>query len=278
MLTLDEKIELANWIVDHNANVALTGSLYVYLKCKQLNIPYPLYREPQDIDILVNTTQILEDDEFPACFCLPPFMENVEMNNDFDYPIIGRFYYRGTKVEFLYADNYRDEFVEMRELYIPKNGKGCYKHDYWNFGLMFDLIGAKQYFMKADSNPEYLKKTHDDIDKLFNMIKEYNYDWEKEYLEILKFYIDNKISLKKYKDYGRITIEGWIWDNIVKGYPELVKWFGLVSKIDYDWFKDNKDKFNYFDEGKIHCIDKILIGSDIKLIKNIIHNRLTKID
>lgn len=280
MLTLEQKIELANWIIDHNNNVALTGSLSIYLRCKKLNIPYPLDREPQDIDILVDTEAINKDDDFPACFCLPPFLEDEKMNNNFDYPIIGRFYYRGTKVEFLYADNYRDEFVEMRELCIPKNGRGYYKTDHWNFGLLFDLIGAKQYFMKADSNPEYLNKTHNDIDKLFNMIIDHNYDWEKEYINILSFYINRKLSLKNFKDYGRITIEGWIWDNIVKGYPELVKWFNLVSHIDYDWFKDHKDKFDYFDEAKLHPMDdfcrRILWDDDIKIIKDIVKNRITE--
>ena len=97
---------------------------------------------------------------------------------------------------------------------------------------------------------------------------------------VMKRYV--RAMLKKYKDYGRITIEGWIWDNIVKGYPELVKWFGLVSKIDYDWMVQNKDKFYYFDETKIQPMDnfcrKILCGRDTDIIKDIIHNRKTDIN
>lgn len=276
MLTLNEKIELAYWIIEHNNNVALTGSLSIYLRCKELNIPYPLDREPQDIDILVDYDKVKEDEEFPVCFCLPPFMEEIEMNKqDFDYPIIGRFMYRGTKVEFLYSDNFRSQFLETRELILNRN-RGYRDVKYWEFGLIFDLIGAKQYFMKVDSNTEYLNKTHNDIEKLFNMINESNYDWESEYIEILKYYIINKKSLKKYKDYGRICIEGWIWDNIVKGDSELVKWFTLVSSIDYDFVKNRKDKFTQFNVNNLHCLN-LLDDHDTAIIKDIVKNRKTEI-
>lgn len=276
MLTLNEKIELAYWIIEHNNNVALTGSLSIYLRCKELNIPYPLDREPQDIDILVDYDKVKEDEEFPVCFCLPPFMEEIEMNKqDFDYPIIGRFMYKGTKVEFLYSDNFRSQFLETREFVLNRN-RGYSDIKYWEFGLMFDLIGAKQYFMKVDSNTEYLNKTHNDIEKLFNMINESNYDWESEYIAILKYYIINKKSLKKYKDYGRITIEGWIWDNIVKGDSELVKWFALVSSIDYDFVKNRKDKFTQFNVNYLHCLD-LLDDHDTAIIKDIVKNRKTEI-
>jgi len=276
MLTLDEKIELAYWIIDHNNNVALTGSLYVYLKCKELNIPYPLDREPQDIDILVNYDKVKDDEEFPVCFCLPPFIEEVEMNKlDFDYPIIGRFTYRGTKIEFLYSDNFRSKFTETKEFVLNRN-RGYRDIKYWDFGLMFDLIGAKQYFMKIDSNPEYLNKTRNDIDKLFNMINESNYDWESEYIEILKYYIINNKSLKTYKDYGRICIEGWIWDNIVKGDSELIKWFSLVSSIDVDFIKNNKDKFTQFNVNYLHCLN-FLDDHNTSIIKDIVKNRKTEL-
>ena len=86
-LTIENKLEIAKWIVDNN-DACLTGSLMLYVRGFKLN------REPYDIDIVVSSFEHLK---------LPPMCYEIK---DDSYPTEDylKFEYLGTTID-LFLDN-----------------------------------------------------------------------------------------------------------------------------------------------------------------------------
>ena len=148
-LTLEEKIELALWLSSHNSNIALTGSLMLYLRQQPRKIEdFVLKREPQDIDFIVNAS----DDEDKYNLVLPPFIDKIETQfSDYDgYEVLARFWYRGTKVEFIESPHFRydEDFVDGswygRKNTFVQDFAFFHNHHYnIRLSLICDLIVAK---------------------------------------------------------------------------------------------------------------------------------------
>lgn len=290
MNNLEDKIELANWLDRHNHQVALSGSLMLYLYYQHNNWKFPLEREPRDIDIVVDYDTMVNDDEFIGDFCLPPFMEEVDIKdvNGDGYPVIKRFKFYGLKIEFLYSYHYRSKYYHISYLKLAKvNGKEKLVKGVkdWNWSIIFDLLGAKYQYIKDDSNEQYINKCKDDIEKICESLYENNFNWEDEYIDILshwiykKLYFDGNDIRNEWKerqefDWGRYAAEQYIKKYIVKDNLELQKWFEFIQKFDYKKLQEIKEKEKIEDKGGklIYSFDDIL-PEDNNILEKIIINK-----
>ena len=93
-MNLEKKIELAIWLCEYNPNIAITGSMMLYLiwiQKKDHNLEnFYLGREPQDLDFIVN----VEDDFDYDSILTQPFIKDEERveSEITGYPILKRFY------------------------------------------------------------------------------------------------------------------------------------------------------------------------------------------
>lgn len=182
MLTIDEKLKLAEWFCKYNPNIALTGSLMMYILTKDTG-DYPFDREPEDIDFIVDYMQLCSDDLWDREFVIPPFSINVEKTREVDnYPVMKRIYYKGTKIEFLYGSQYRTRFYKTKH-----NNK---KYEF-SLGLPVDLYAAKQMYLLEDKNEEYIEKTRKDLNALDTWFSKNPEIVFENYARILHGYFDN---------------------------------------------------------------------------------------
>lgn len=285
MLTLKEKIELALWLCNHNYNIALTGSLMLYLKYyDKKNDSFFLGREPQDIDFIMDA-----NDEDCDNLVLPPFIEKAEIKmSEYDgYEVLARFWYKGTKVEFIETPRFRydKDYINYDWYRDYKDKEEANRHfyeDFYNFhhnhynirlALTCDLINAKQEYIKVDKNEDYINKTKEDLKKIYSIYDKYYKD---EYNTIIKFYLEKGWYYKaRSEDEARKFVEDLIWKNEVSNYECREVWFNYIKAIDHNWrdqyinYRKSQDRFyegyRYgsvgYDEQKL--IDKMLYGYDI---------------
>jgi len=293
-MSLKEKIELALWLCEHNHNIALTGSLMLYLRYyDKKNDSFFLKREPQDIDFIINA-----NDEDCDNLVLPPFIEKVEveMSSFEGYEVLARFWYKGTKVEFIetpyfrydkeyisydwYRD-YKDKDTELRK-FCADFYNFHYHHSNIRLALTCDLITAKQKYIEEDKNEEYINKTKEDLNKILAIYNDYYKD---EYNTIIKFYLEKGWYFKALnEDIGRKFVENLIWKNEVSNYESRELWYDYITKIDHNWqdqyikFKKSQDHWYEghrfcvgYDEQKL--IDKMIYGYEIPFEVNKVEDK-----
>lgn len=282
-MNLKEKIEFAIWMCQHNHNIALTGSLMLYLRYFDKDKDFFLGREPEDIDFIVDTN---DEDEYD--FILPPFIEKVETKmSDYDgYEVLARFWYKGTKIEFIETPRFRYD-----EEYFSSNWYREYKdnterikdfcNDFYVFhtchknirlALVSDLVEAKEKYIQEDKNEEYIEKTKEDLNKIYPLLKE---NYKDEYITILKFYLKKGWYYKKLtEDDARKLLEKIIWDKEVANCKEHEKWYDYIKKITHDWqdkyieFEKLKDKWYngerfHVDYKEEKILNKLIYGYEI---------------
>lgn len=167
-LTVQEKIELAYWLCEHNKGY-LTGSLMLYL------IGLDLGREPHDIDIIV-TADTLTDE-----IILPPFTKILEMTNKDGYLVIKRVQYMDTIIEFIAHDStipfYEQKtYLTHKQDILPLTKNFDIVTDIFDtkilrYAFLTDLVEAKEYYLMHDTNAEYLEKTRKDLEIIKNWDK-----------------------------------------------------------------------------------------------------------
>ena len=254
-MNLEKKIELAIWLCEYNPNIAITGSMMLYLRWiqkKDHNLEnFYLGREPQDLDFIIN----VEDDFDYDSILTPPFIkdeERVESERP-GYPILKRFYYEDVKVEFIEATHYRytDEYMPykfdnskfstysfLRDFYSTRNIR---------LALVTDLYAAKLQYIKDDDNADYIEKSKQDVNKLDMIMKERYLD---EYFVIINSYLKNDwCHDKRVNDYGRDVAENLIEKYIVTDRTKT-EWLNYLKAIDHnylsyfsEWYKREKDRF-----------------------------------
>lgn len=255
-MTLNEKIELAVWMCQHNNFLALTGSLMIYMKYGNI-----LGREPHDIDFIVDVEEYLED----YSLILPPFITKTEddYSNSTGYDVLKRFWIGDTKIEFIEANHFRyhEDYVG-RDKYGKSNGihkdfleefNASRSHNYnIKYALLSDLIDAKKQYFEEDENKEYLDKTYKDLqilepilDLKDNYTREYRglgkyqdklgiTNLETDYYQIIKGYITECWYSKTFEeDKSRKYIENKINDKFVKNNPENKEWFNFIQTINH---------------------------------------------
>ena len=277
-MTLEKKLELAIWLCDHNYNIALTGSMMLYLRWiqeKDHNIEnFYLGREPQDLDFIVNVDDDWDDDSILT----PPFIKDEEKVDSkiTGYPILKRFYYEDVKVEFIESTHYRytDEYIPLkfdnskfttssflRDIYSHRSGKGDIR-----LALVTDLYAAKLQYIKDDDNADYIEKSKQDLNKLDMIIKDhYLLD---EYFVIIESYLKNSwYHDKRINDHGRDVAENLIEKYIVTDSAKA-EWINYIKAIDHnylsyfaEWYRREKNKFYfsmwYTDEVETYIDDLI---------------------
>lgn len=277
-LTLEEKIELAIWLCEHNSNLALTGSLMLYLRQRPKKIEdFILKREPQDIDFIINAS----DEDAKNELILPPFIEKYETQfSDYDgYEVLARFWYRGTKVEFIESPHFRydKDFVGSswygNKKSLAQDFSSFHNHHYnIRLALISDLIVAKKSYIEVDKNEDYLNKTKKDLELLNNF---YQKSYKDEYVTIIKSYLDHSwYYSKKTTDLGRKFIEQLIWKYEVSNYESREEWYKYIINIDHNWheayieYRRKRDpyysKYGYgidYEEQKM--IDKMIYSYNI---------------
>lgn len=138
-LTYSQKLELAEFICLGN-NGVLTGSLMLRMRGIDLG-------HIGDIDILVETTD-------PNDITLPPLCVGKEIVKDEGYSVLKRCFFLGNKIEFITVDTI---FQNMYD--------SSYDFGYdMNIAKVSDLLEAKKFYLRHNSNPEYLEKTKRDIE------------------------------------------------------------------------------------------------------------------
>ena len=259
-MTLEKKLELAIWLCNNNPNIALTGSMMLYLRWiqkKDHNLEnFYLGREPQDLDFIVKVDDDFDDDSILT----PPFIKDDEIVDSeiTGYPILKRFYYEDVKVEFIEATHYRytDEYIPLkfdnskfttssflRGFYSNRSGKGDIR-----LALVTDLYAAKLQYIKDDDNADYIEKSKQDVNKLDMIMKERYLD---EYFVIIKSYLKNSwYHDKRVNDYGRDVAENLIEKYIVIDNTKK-EWINYLKAIDHnylsyfsEWYRREKDGFH----------------------------------
>lgn len=239
-MNLEKKIELAIWLCEYNPNIAITGSMMLYLRWiqkKDHNLEnFYLDCEPQDLDFIVNV-----DDDFDYDSILtPPFIKDEERveSEITGYPILKRFYYEDVKVEFIEATHYRytDEYMPykfdnskfstysfLRDFYSTRNIR---------LALVTDLYAAKLQYIKDDDNADYIEKSKQDVNKLDVIMKERYLD---EYFVIINSYLKNDwCHDKRVNDYGRDVAENLIEKYIVTDSTKT-EWLNYLKANDYNY-------------------------------------------
>lgn len=254
-MNLEKKIELAIWLCEYNPNIAITGSMMLYLRWiqkKDHNLEnFYLGREPQDLDFIVN----VEDDFDYDSILTPPFIKDEERveSEITGYPILKRFYYEDVKVEFIEAPHYRytDEYMPykfdnskfstysfLRDFYTTRNIR---------LALVTDLYAAKLQYIKDDDNADYIEKSKQDVNKLDMIMKERYLD---EYFVIINSYLKNDwCHDKRVNDYGRDVAENLIEKYIVTDSTKT-EWLNYLKAIDHnylsyfsEWYRREKDRY-----------------------------------
>lgn len=277
-MTLEKKIELAIWLCEHNPNVALTGSLMLYLRWKldpnNKGKDFYLDREPQDLDFIV---YIDEDDYDEYGFCLPPFIEKVEEKYSTltGYDVLARFWIDGVKVEFIETPYFRydEEFIGT-SWFRPGEGSKGFMNDFRlfhahhkNIRLAFisDLINAKETYVKEDKNLDYISKTKKDL----IILKDYlNGIYKDDYFKILKTYINKSLYLKhNYEDKSRKMLEKIIYDYEVNNDTSKENWYKYISNLDHNWH----NQYNHLEslKGNITCYSTT--RNEEKLLEEIVY-------
>lgn len=252
-MNLEKKIELAIWLCEYNPNIAITGSMMLYLRWiqkKDHNLEnFYLGREPQDLDFIVN----VDDDFYFDSILTPPFIKDEERvkSEITGYPILKRFYYEDVKVEFIEATHYRytDEYMPykfdnskfstysfLRDFYSTRNIR---------LALVTDLYAAKLQYIKDDDNADYIEKSKQDVNKLDMIMKERYLD---EYFVIINSYLKNDwCHDKRVNDYGRDVAENLIEKYIVTDSTKT-EWLNYLKAIDYnylsyfsEWYRREKN-------------------------------------
>ena len=268
-MNLEKKIELAIWLCEYNPNIAITGSMMLYLRWiqkKDHNLEnFYLGREPQDLDFIVN----VEDDFDYDSILTPPFIKDEERveSEITGYPILNRFYYEDVKVEFIEATHYRytDEYMPykfdnskfstysfLRDFYSTRNIR---------LALVTDLYAAKLQYIKDDDNADYIEKSKQDVNKLDMIMKERYLD---EYFVIINSYLKNDwCHDKRVNDYGRDVAENLIEKYIVTDRTKT-EWLNYLKAIDHnylsyfsEWYKREKDRY-YSSFWHTHEVDKYI--------------------
>ena len=269
-MTLEKKIELAAWISAHNHQVALTGSLMLYLKSKAKNIDeFYLGREPNDIDFVI-------DSKSDKDLILPPFIEKVESgySESTGYPVLARFWYDGVKIEFIETDYLRYEtfdihsLVKSSQLLRNEDIDKCKEFGHINMVLICDLIAAKKAYIEEDEDKNYIEKTKQDLDKI---LYEYTPDHYKyEYTVILQNYFEKPwYYLAKGKDVGRKFIDNLIFERHVKENKSKERWYYFLTDIDHSFHEKyimekhkNQPHFDFAEKyitvDEYNTIDKIV--------------------
>lgn len=258
-MNLEKKIELAIWLCKYNPNIAITGSMMLYLRWIQKKDHtlenFYLGREPQDLDFIVNV-----DDDFDYDSILtPPFIKDEERveSEITGYPILKRFYYEDVKVEFIEAPHYRytEEYIPykfdnlrfstcsfLRDFYANSIGKSNIR-----LALVTDLYAAKLQYIKNDDNADYIEKSKQDVNKLDMIMKERYLD---EYFVIINSYLKNDwCHDKRVNDYGRDVAENLIEKYIVTDSTKT-EWLNYMKAIDHnylsyfsEWYRREKDRY-----------------------------------
>ena len=250
MLTIEQKIELANWIVTHNEHMCLSGSLSLYIRCQQLGIPFIYDREPNDIDILVDYNYVYNNHNID--YLLPPFITEVIRADLFhdNKPVIVNAIYDDVHIEFFIVSNYIEECIKdtFNNHFISNNN--CFNDSIKQYKLapIFNMLGAKQLYINTGRSKSNGKHSND-INILINFIEKYKYDWENIYIKILMNYINNNVYIHKF-DYLKFGIENYIETYIVKDDPKLIEWFNYLKNIEHS---DLIHK-----ENKVELLEKII--------------------
>lgn len=143
-LTYEEKLELADWMIESfsaGCHITLTGSMLL----KKLGI---IDREPQDIDFIVQ--DIWEKGDH---YILPPFSKEVEFEDEDGYSVLKRFYWLGTKIEVIHDEDLVCKVFRLNQEEV-------------DIKIVEGILKAKKFYLETETRPDQIAKHTEDIPKI----------------------------------------------------------------------------------------------------------------